>query len=219
MYLSKTTIFIITVSLLILFLWKCENENPGQIGTVDTTRWTNKAGKEVVSLRGNEQAFGTRDKKIADSLAKVYSTRISKMKEYIIFLEHAQADLKPIDSSKAADYFPPVGACPPQVKNFRQSFSNSWYKADVQIGGSSYMHLDRRDTVTAMWTKGKNWLQLNLSSADTTNHIYGVKAYRQYLPKKKWSIGVQVGYGVTIEKPLNPVPFIGFGITYSLIKF
>lgn len=219
MYISRPILFLSVVAVIIAFLWKCNNENPTQIGTIDTTRWTNKAGKEVVSLTGSEQAFGIRNKHIADSIAKTYGFRIKKLQEYVIFLQSSKTDLQPVDSSKAADYFAPINNCPPQVKNFRQSFSNPWYKADVQIGDSSYMHLQRNDTLTAIWRKGKNYLQLDLSSADTSNHISGIQAYRKYLPKKKWSIGFQFGYGVSVEKPVNPVPFFGIGITYSIIKF
>lgn len=219
MYLSKSTILLLGLSLVILLLWKCNNANPDNIGTVDTTRWTNKAGKEVVSLKGTEQAFGMRDKHIADSLARVYGLRVKQLQEYIIVLQHARVDLQP-SGPVAKDYFPPDSSnCPPAIKDMRQSFANPYYNADVQIGDSSYMHLERHDTLTAIWRRGKNYLQLDLSSADTSNHIEGVKAYRHYVPPKRWGIGVVAGYGVAIEKPTNPVPFIGIGISYSIIKF
>jgi hypothetical protein len=121
-----------------------------------------------------------------------------------------------VDSSKAADYFPPVDSCPPQIKNMRQRFENPWYSAQVQIGDSSFMHLTRRDTITAVWKQGKGWLQLDLSSADTSNRIYGVQAYRKYIKPKRWGLGISAGYGAAGDKL---APFVGLSLNYSLIKF
>ena len=37
--------------------------------------------------------------------------------------------------------------------------------------------------------------------------------------RKKWSVGVQVGYGVTVNKAPQFTPYIGVGVTYNLFSF
>ncbi|MBE6336249.1 MAG: hypothetical protein E7066_06205 [Lentimicrobiaceae bacterium] len=36
--------------------------------------------------------------------------------------------------------------------------------------------------------------------------------------KKRWSVGVQVGYGITIDETPQFIPYIGLGVTYNLIN-
>lgn len=36
--------------------------------------------------------------------------------------------------------------------------------------------------------------------------------------KRRWNIGLQIGYGMTIEQRPNFTPYVGIGLTYSLIK-
>lgn len=225
MYISRPILFLLALGLLALILFTCNHVSPTQVGSgqVDTSSWRNGAGDLVTSLAGRPEAFANMRKEVADSLAKVYGTRISKLTEYIIANQRAQVDLPPVDSTREADYFPPVihgkDTCPPVARNLRQSFANPWYHADVQLGDSPYLHLDRRDTLTAIWKTKRRYIQLDLSSADTSNRIYGVQAYRKYLPPKRWGIGLVAGYGATMTNPVNLVPFVGIGINYSLIKF
>lgn len=40
-----------------------------------------------------------------------------------------------------------------------------------------------------------------------------------FSPRKKWSVGVQVGYGVTVNKTPQFTPYIGIGVTYNLFSF
>ena len=43
-----------------------------------------------------------------------------------------------------------------------------------------------------------------------------LKAYQKLLPKKRFSIGLQVGYGFTAY---GITPYIGIGSSYNLINF
>ena len=36
--------------------------------------------------------------------------------------------------------------------------------------------------------------------------------------KRRWNIGLQIGYGVSIKQHPSFVPYVGIGLTYSLIK-
>jgi hypothetical protein len=46
--------------------------------------------------------------------------------------------------------------------------------------------------------------------------VIDLKAYQTLLPKKRFSIGLQVGYGFTMY---GLSPYIGIGGSYNLIKF
>ena len=46
--------------------------------------------------------------------------------------------------------------------------------------------------------------------------VIDLKAYQKLLPKKRFSIGLQVGYGLTIY---GPTSYVGIGGSYNLIKF
>jgi hypothetical protein len=230
MYISKTILIACTLAVLILFLWKCNRENPPQAaGELQSYDWINNAGDIVSSLKGSAEAFSKDDSHLSDSLASVYKTERKKLLEYVVFRENSIADVPPVSGTKAADYFPPKDSvCPAQVKNVRESFSNPYYTADVQIGDSSYMHLQHQDTITVLWKKitegglfnRKHFLQLDLSSADPSNKIYGVKAYRKQIEQKKWGIGLQLGYGFSFSgNQLSRSPYVGIGITKTFIRF
>lgn len=36
---------------------------------------------------------------------------------------------------------------------------------------------------------------------------------------KRWSLGVTVGYGLTLQEKATPSPFLGIGVTYSFFSF
>lgn len=36
--------------------------------------------------------------------------------------------------------------------------------------------------------------------------------------KRRWNIGLQIGYGMTIERHPNFAPYVGIGLTYSLFR-
>ena len=61
-------------------------------------------------------------------------------------------------------------------------------------------------------------------------HIDSIKIYQrtEYIPKeitpiqkpKRWGIGLQAGYGVSLhDGRIQPVPYIGLGLSYSLISW
>lgn len=58
----------------------------------------------------------------------------------------------------------------------------------------------------------------------TTDNPYletvGVRSFKLDLPKdKKYSVGIQAGYGVVLGDPIKLSPFFGVGLTRSIIKF
>lgn len=195
------------------------------IGKIDTLHGVNKAGDSVISLKGNEQDFGAIEKRIADSIAGVYSTKVKDLKELIIAQTRTIAELTaagPIEK----DYSPDTSHkdCPPVIKNMRQTFTNPYYTARVQIGDSSYMHLAGYDTITALWKRvregnifnRKTYLQLDISHANPDTKVTGLLAYRVPDPKPK-KFGIGLSAGVTwIDKWR---PYAGLGLNWNIIRF
>lgn len=196
-------------------------------GTIDTIRNVNKAGDSVVSLKGTEKTFSLISKRIADSIADVYDTKVKNLKEVIIaqtrtiaYLQSTgpvEIDFMPPDTSQNKD-------CPPAIKNMRQTFTNPHYTARVQIGDSSYLHLEGRDTITGVWKQVKEgklfnrhkYLQLDLSFADTSRHVTGLLAYR--VPDKKpKTLGIGLSAGITWDGKFRP--YAGVGLNWSFIRF
>jgi hypothetical protein len=200
----------------------------GSSEQVDSFTWINGGGDIVASLQGSEQAFAVEDEKEIDSLVKVYKTKEKNLIEYIIALEHTNADLLADVNSKEADYYSYDSSqrnCPPQVKNYRQTFTSPYYIAKAQIGDSSYLQLQSFDTVTVLWKRvkqgsifnRKSLIQLDVSVANPDTKVYGLKAFRVAEKNKRFGIGFQVGYG--FQKDMRPAPYIGVGIQYSIFKF
>ena len=199
-------------------LSKCGNTVPTGKALDSLFYWKNKAGDAVASLRGAELDFAIKESKWADSIAKVNKTKVKYIKEIITVTEKAVADIDP-SGAVEKDFYPvTVPNCPPTIKNLRQRFINSYYDAQVQVGDSSYMHLTAYDTLTVLWKRVKGSLQLDVSHANPSVHIEGIKAYRVADKKpKKWSIGLQAGCGFSTG--LKPSAYIGVGITKSIIRF
>ena len=204
-------------------------------GAIDTFSFITEGGDIVSAEKGSPEAFAQLHQRVADSVAKVYKTSVADLQEYIIALERAHADVPATPGSGQVEYYTeplPAGAqpppCPPRVRRMREQFKSAYYSADVQLGDSSYMHLDALDTLTAVWKnvrKGgvfsrRQYLQLDMSSANTDLHIYGLQSYRRMVPKKTWGIGLHLGYGILFDHGLvRAGPEIGIGITKSLIDF
>ena len=206
-----------------------------KVAAADSTYyWKNKAGNAVASQKKTAEDFAVINKKLSDSIAKAYHTKPKLVKEYIVIHNEAKTDLPPVNDTKAADYFPPLHLdgegpgvrCPPQIKNLRQSFANNYYKADVQLGDSSYLHLSAKDTITIVWhiTKAGNifhrreYLQADISNANPDVKTNNLQIYRMKdRSQKRFGIGFQLGYGYS--NSFHPSLYVGAGLNYNLIRF
>lgn len=228
--LSKTILILTWLCITVAILFTCNHCNPTPLQEsseqVDTLAWVNDAGDIVSSLKADPSYFARHDQELIDSLAKVYKTTPKKIVEYVTIYTEGKNDIKP-DGPAAADYFPvdTTKNCPPQIRNLRQAFSSPYYRADVQVGDSSFLRLQSYDTVTVLWKRvnegsvfnRRHLLQLDVSTANPDTKVYGLKAYRVEEKKKSWGIGLQVGYGLSTT--MKPAPFIGVGITKTIIRF
>lgn len=232
MYFSKSILFLLGLCIAVLILFTCNHISPPQEGSeqVDTLEWVNGAGDIVSSLKASPEYFSKDRAHLIDSLAKAYNTKPKRVIEYITIETQGETDLHP-DGPVASDYFPVDSNkrnCPPVQRNVLQNFSSAYYKAHVQIGDSSYMHLQSFDTVTVLWKKvnegsifnRRHLIQLDVSTANPDTKVSGIKAFRIYEKPKTWAIGLSVGYGISLaDRKINPVPMISFGITKTLIRF
>jgi hypothetical protein len=233
MYISKITLAIVCGLLIAFVVLTCHYSSaPLQDNSekVDTSEWVNNAGDITESLKADPSYFEKDRAHLIDSLSKVYKTVPKKVIEYVVATTEGETDIK-TDGPVASDYFPVDSNkkdCPPVQKNVAQNFSSPYYKARVQIGDSSYMHLQSFDTLTVLWKKvnegslfnRKDLIQLDVSTANPDTKVSGLKAYRISEKPKRWAIGFSAGYGVPLMgNVIQPVPMISIGITKTLIRF
>lgn len=195
----------------------------------------NKAGDQVTSLRGTVEDFGIQQRRITDSIANVYGAKFRELREYMIAVLQTKAEIPIVQGSTQYDYYPPTiinqDTCPPQVRNIRAAFESPYYYADAQLGEDPHLKIIGFDTLTAVWRdttigrlfKKKTYLQFDLSLANPDTRVTGLKTYRVPAPPpKKWAIGLQTGYGFVISpatQRITPGPYIGIGVTKTLIRF
>lgn len=221
---NKTILWIIAGLLVVAVLCVKVNYPPDVIPQPEVIEWVNGGGDIVASIKADPEYFAKHDKHLLDSMAKVYETKIRKIKEAIIVTTEGDGFV-PKDGPSESDYFPQEDNCPPVPKNMRQEFSSPYYHAFVQVGDSSFMRLQSFDTVTVLWKRVKEGnifnrhtlLQLDVSTANPDTKVSGIKAYRIYEKPKRWGVGFQLGYG--FQKDMKPAPFIGVGLSYNVIKF
>lgn len=232
MYISKQILVIVCALLIAFIVFTCHYSSaPLQDNSeqVETSEWVNGGGDIVSSFKADPSYFEKDRAHLIDSLAKVYKTVPKKIIEYVIATTEGETDIRPDGKPTASDYAPvDSNNCPPVPKNVAQKFSSPYYKALVQIGDSSYMHLQSFDTITVLWKKvnegnifnRKYLFQLDVSTANPDTKVSGIKAYRITEKPKKWAIGFSAGYGLPLTgNSIQPVPMISFGITKTLIRF
>jgi hypothetical protein len=203
----------------------------------DSIGWINAYNDQVVSLRAEQEAFELEKHDFRDSMAKAFKTQPKKLIEAVTFNTHTSADVPPAGSVSLVgngDFVAITGqdrsirSHPDKAtRNLRQHFASPYYDAEVQIGDSSYMHLQARDTVSVVWKRvhtgglfnRRSLLQLDISLANPDSKVAGLRAYRVADPKpKRWGIGLQAG--VTYDPEENKAkPYIGFGLSYNPIRF
>lgn len=220
---------IIVIALMVWILTGNNCNSPAVVQPVDSTfYWKNKYHQEVASLKGFAIQFQLKEKKLADSLADVYNTKAKWLQEWVLAFTETRAELKPVEKTKEEDYHPPVVIngveCPPQVKRMRQSFSHPYYDAQVQLGDSSYLLLQGRDSISVLWKivkegrlfNRRTLLQLDVSLANPDTRVTGLKAFRAGpLKPKRLGLGFQVGYQFT-GKEFRP--YFGVGASYNFIR-
>ena len=219
--------FVIVWGICIIVLWNCNGMEKTVVKPVTIIeRWKNNAGDSVASLKGFQEQFAYREKRIADSLAKVYNTKTKHLQEYIIALQQTIANV-PATGNISIEYDPDrsLDHCPPAIKNMKQRFANPYFDITAQIGDSSYLQLQAFDTITVLWKKvnqgsifsRKHYLQLDVSNANPYTRTAGLMSYRIEEKKaKKLGIGLQIGYG--LQQGLKPKPYLGIGLSYNLIR-
>ena len=86
-----------------------------------------------------------------------------------------------------------------------------------------YINLPREqrtytDTTYTAWISGYRPQLDSIHIYQRTEYI--TKEIKTVTKPKRWGIGLQAGYGVTISNnQIKPAPYIGVGLSYSLISF
>ncbi len=87
-----------------------------------------------------------------------------------------------------------------------------WLNYDVSLNMAKY--------AKRKWIFDKKQYFVDVWSDDPRVKIQGLKTYTiAHEPPRRWSFGLQGGYGITLNDPLKFAPYIGAGISYNLIHF
>lgn len=197
--------------------------------------WQNEAGRLQASLRGAEVDYANQNQRLTDSMARDAGVRLKNLREYLIATLKTETVIKdPVDQH--TEYLPPTvtphgDTCPAEIRNLSATFVTRYDSIDVQLGEDPYLVRIGWDTVSVVWkdtTIGplfnrKKYLQLDFSLANPDTRVTGLKAYRIPAPApKKWTIGLQSGYGANVDRKTGTVrtgPYVGIGLTRTLLRF
>lgn len=216
----------IALIVVVIVLFHSKPDPVDSRGQADSTfYWKNKYGEAVASQRASAEQFSyadARTRHLLDSLSKVYSTNAKKIQELIIATVQGRVRLVPVPGTQHWDTPWEAGTCPPVLKNVREQFSNPYYTADVQLGDSSYLNLDSRDTITGIWREvrvgslfhRKKYLQLDVHLADTSRHVTGLTAYRRLIQPKEFSLNL-TGAIVHSNGSFSPVLAVGLQRSFN----
>lgn len=107
---------------------------------------------------------------------------------------------------------------------FKDSLVNKWVSNKYERkGDSSIWNLKVKDDLSMTIKEDKG-----IKYAEITNHspYSNTKNLRMWQfndsntrKDKKWGIGIQVGYGVSLQDPLKLSPYIGVGVSKNIITF
>ena len=218
--------FIVLIILLAIFFRKCESPTIVTKPVDSVFYWKDKYGNSVASLKGLQEQFGYKEKKLLDSIAKIHNVKPDRVKEYVTVYQQGQAVITTIEKPVITYVDSGKGK---EIKSVFQMFESPYYLAEATIdltGDSSRLALQTIDTLSIVWKevregnlfKRKRFLQLDVTNKNPYNYIVGVEAYRVPMPKpKKFGVGVQVGYG--FSNGLEPRAYVGVGVSYSIIRF
>jgi hypothetical protein len=170
-------------------------------GTADSTfYWKNAYAQTVASQKATAEQFSAVNdniKHLLDSVARVYDTKTSRIQEMLVAVTRGVSNLVPSPGTREIDTFFTSPGCPQGIRNMRQTFTNPYYTAKVQIGDSSYHRLESIDTMTVLWKtvkegnlfNRKELLQLDIHFADTSRKVTGLTSFRRVVNPKQFSFG------------------------------
>jgi len=230
---------IIAALALILFIdvkMHCGNPSPTGQQTPDSTLyWRNKYGDAYASLQKKEIDFGIEEQTYLDSIAALNNTQANLIKEVISYKSHGIDTIWEQTEPGVITVHDTLNPkCPDQVIALSKTFRDPYYTADVTItrlGHNSKIIIESFDTLTSVFKtvkeggflgfNQKEFLQLDIHSANPYNKITGLHAYRVPAPEpKKWGIGLFVGYGYSFgTSQTKATPIVGLGVTRTFIRF
>jgi hypothetical protein len=107
---------------------------------------------------------------------------------------------------------------------FGFSERNKWYQFDGAFDNDGVLNFALTVPLAVDVVTGYDKTAKEYKAIVKTDNPYvqfnGVRSLKLDLQKpKKYGIGVQVGYGIPLNNPLELRPYIGLGIQYSIIRF
>ena len=107
-------------------------------------------------------------------------------------------------------------------EEFLVKFNNDWVnlKGKVNFQSSDIsIEINNKYSVAFMRNKKTKKIEVLVTNDNPYSKVTDMLAYKVTLPKPKYfGIGITGGYGLDLMS-FKPVPFIGVGVTYNVIKF
>lgn len=199
---TATITLVLLFIFLLFFLYSCPTYIPKYHtqSTRDSVQyWKDLYGKSVASVRTTEYELGEKNYRVAyllDSIARVRYTIPKKIRELVYVTVEGKTRFR--DTGSFQIRYDTVGGGL-LTTSYSKTFKSPWYTAEVSLGDTSYLNLQSRDTITGIWkevsTGGlfnrKQYLQFDLSFADTSRRVTGLTTYRKYIVPKQWGINLE----------------------------
>ena len=95
-------------------------------------------------------------------------------------------------------------------------------KDSTDISGKTYIALSMEvgvDVITGTEKKTKTPI-ISIKTDNPYINVIGIRSYKTDTNKpNKWGIGAQIGYGFILSDPVKASPYIGVGLSRSIIRF
>lgn len=226
-------LFTFCIILATIFLRPCTPPVPEARGTADSVfYWKNKHNQLVASIRGRETDFAAYSQRLLDSIAKIYSTKSKYIQEVVTATIEGHANIPAVPGTLRRDtiwwgtpvYLDSGSSRTWNIINTSQKFHSRWYDADVKVGENPYLHLSTYDTMTALWKivkegsifNRKKYLQYDISFADTSRRVAGIRTYRRQDIPKEVSVNLESEL-FYLDRQIHP--FISIGLERAAGRF
>lgn len=230
---------IIAVATLCFFLWRGQRETPESV-LINEFKKTNKKIDGInippsITYKGKDsvvhlKTIEVRTEKLKDAISKEHydfvkdtlskslDVSIDKITELSRINARLEGELK---ATKIA-----LNDQKKKVTEYKDKYIKVTTTEDSIGSSMTYLYDAKLDVVH--YTKKNNWFgnrieYIDISSPDKNFKVNGLENYKKEIKvsPNRFGIGFNAGYGFTLtsDNSLRMSPYLGFGLSYNLIKF
>lgn len=232
---KNITLGILVVVIIILLMIDCshrgtlqqyKNKYDSQLLLLDTVKYyKDKYGATVSSIGVLEvqNAKQVLELKSDREIVKYLQSEIQKYKnkkpEVITVIQEKIKFDTIFETDSTIIYIDSTGK---EREEFLVKFNNDWVKLKGKVNFQSSdisIEINNKYSVAFMRNKKTKKMEVLVTNDNPYSKVTDMLAYKVTLPKPKhFGIGITGGYGLDLMN-FRPVPYIGVGVTYNVIKF